>query len=319
MRRAAGVGAAALALLILGGCSDPDHRATTTLEQTTSAPTSTKPPPRKPPPRHVAPGVRRPGISTRTITFVDHSRTVMLPATGTVPRRLATIVRYPRGARGPLPLVVFGHGFAVTPRPYARLLDAWAKAGYVVAAPTFPLENAHAPGGPNESDLVNQPRDMSFVISQMLASGLVDARRIAVAGQSDGGETALAVAYDRHFLDRRVDAAVILSGAEIPGVGGFDFPLPSPPLLATQGTADTINPPSFTNAFFAIAPPPKYLLRLLGASHLGPYTDQQPQLQIVERVTIAFLDAYVKHARGALSRMLAAGDVPGLATLLADR
>jgi fermentation-respiration switch protein FrsA (DUF1100 family) len=139
-----------------------------------------------------------------------------------------------------------------------------------------------------------------------------------VTGQSDGGETALAVAYDRFFLDRRVRAAVILSGAEIPGVGGFDFPAPSPPLLATQGTADTINPPSFTHAFYDGAPPPKYLLQLFGAPHLPPYTYEQPQLGIVERVTIAFMDAYVRGVHGALKRMIAVGTVPGLAAVQAD-
>jgi dienelactone hydrolase len=222
---------------------------------------------------------------------------------------------------------VFGHGFAVTPAPYAALLQAWARAGYVVAAPIFPLENENAPGGPDESDLVNQPRDMSVVITRMLAasgrahgffSGLIDPSQIAVSGQSDGGETALAVAYDRFYVDRRVRAAVILSGAEIPGVGGFDFASPSPPLLATQGTADTINPPSLTYTFFDIAPPPKYLLAMFGATHLPPYTDEQPQLRIVERVTIAFMDRYVKRERGALRRVLSAGDVPGVSAIRAD-
>lgn len=270
------------------------------------------------------------------MTFEDSSRVVQIPGRGTRPRRLVTIVRYPAVgpagrtdgidarpelAAGPFPLVVFGHGFAVTPRPYASLLQAWARAGYVVAAPIFPLENADAPGGPDESDLVNQPGDMSVVISRMLAasrvrrgflSDLIDRRRIAVSGQSDGGETALAVAYDRHFIDRRVRAAVILSGAKIPGVGGLDFPAPSPPLLASQGTADTINPPRFTFAFFDVAPPPKYLLSLLGAPHLGPYTDQQPQLGVVERVTIAFFDRYLKGFRGARARITRAGDVPGI-------
>jgi fermentation-respiration switch protein FrsA (DUF1100 family) len=271
------------------------------------------------------------------VTFVDPSRTVTIPGRGRAPRTLVTVVRYPANvpvrrvdvtdapparATGPFPLIVFGHGFAVTPHPYAALLQAWARAGYVVAAPIFPLENAHAPGGPDESDLVNQPDDMSVVISRMLAasrsrrgffSGVIDRRAIAVSGQSDGGETALAVAYDRHFIDRRIRAAAILSGAKIPGVGGFDFPAPSPPLLATQGTADTINPPSFTFAFFDAAPPPKYLLTLLGAPHLGPYTDEKPQLRIVERVTSAFFDRYLKGARGALARMVRSGDVPGIA------
>jgi fermentation-respiration switch protein FrsA (DUF1100 family) len=262
-------------------------------------------------------------VAERTVTFVDHSRTVRIPGRAPGPRKLVTIVRYPAGLPGPFPLVVFGHGFAVTPRPYAALLEAWARAGYVVAAPVFPLESAGAPGGPNESDLVNQPRDMSVVITGMLASwffgGLLDRRAIAVSGQSDGGETALAVAYDRLFLDRRVRAAAILSGAKIPGVGGFDFPAPSPPLLATQGTADTINPPSFTHAFFDAAPAPKYLLTMFGASHLGPYTGRQPQLGVVERVTIAFFDRYLKGDRAALTRMVQAGDARGVSHLVVDR
>jgi dienelactone hydrolase len=215
----------------------------------------------------------------------------------------------------------------VTPAPYARLLEAWARAGYVVAAPVFPLGNANAPGGPNEADLVNQPRDMSFVITRMLAlgrdtsgalAGVIRAGEVAVAGQSDGGDTALTAAYDSQFRDRRIRAAVILSGQEIPGVGGYDFPPPSPPLLATQGLADTINFPATTFAFFDAAPPPKYLLTMPGAPHLGPYTDQQPQLGVVERVTIAFLDRSLKDQPGALARMQAAGHVPGVASLRSD-
>jgi dienelactone hydrolase len=281
-------------------------------------------------------------VGIRTLTFVDTSRTVRFPGQKPEPRTLVTVIRYPAAGSasrvdvpgaapastaGPFPLVIFGHGFAVTPGPYAPLLEAWARAGYVVAAPIFPLGNADAPGGPNESDIVNQPGDMSFVISRLLAlnakpaglfSHLITPNEIAVSGQSDGGETALATAYDTHFLDRRVRAAVILSGAEIPGVGGFTFPVPSPPLLAAQGTADTSNRPFFTYAFFNLAPRPKFLLTLPGAPHLPPYTTEQPQLTIVERVTIDFLNEYLKQSPGALHAMSAAGNVRGLATLQAD-
>ena len=278
-------------------------------------------------------------MGERVLTFIDRSRTVQYPGRAPAPRTLVTIVRYPAiappgggdiaGARplragGPYPLVIFGHGFAVTPTIYAPLLRAWARAGYVVAAPIFPLGNANAPGGPNESDLVNQPADMSFVITQMIAatgapagpfSGLIDARRIAVGGQSDGGDTALTAAYNEHFRDRRIRAAVILSGQEIPGVVGYDYPPPSPPLLATQGLADTINLPSTTDEFFDRAPPPKYVLTMPGAAHLPPYTYELPQLLVVERVTVAFLDRYLKGHRGALARMMSAADRPGIAAL----
>ncbi len=281
-------------------------------------------------------------VGLRVLRLVDTSRTIELPDGRTEPRTLITYVRYPAlgapgrvdlpgaapaRADGPFPLVVFGHGFDLTPASYTRLLQSWARAGYVVAAPVFPLENADAPGGPNESDLINQPADMSFVISQMLAAsrastgllaGLVNPSQIAVSGHSDGGDTALAVAYNATFRDPRVKAAVILSGAEIPGVGGFTFPPGGPPLLATQGTADTVNLPSATNAFFAVARPPKYLLSLIGAAHLPPYSYQQPQLSIVERVSIAFLNGYLKHESGALRRLVSLGSVPGRASLLAE-
>jgi fermentation-respiration switch protein FrsA (DUF1100 family) len=282
-----------------------------------------------------------PVVGLRVLRLSDTTRTISLAHGRTEPRTLVTYVRYPAlgapgasdvpgapaaHAGGPYPLVIFGHGFAVTPRIYAHLLQSLTRAGYVVAAPVFPLGNANAPGGPDESDLVNQPADMSFVISRLLAasaaatgplSGLIDPAHIAVAGQSDGGVTALAVAYSRRFRDARVGAAVIMSGAEMSGVGGFGFSRGGPPLLATQGTSDTINEPRFTYAFFKAARHPKYLLRLLGAEHLPPYTRQQPQLAIVERVTIAFLDGYLKRRPGSLQRLVPLGTVSGAASLVA--
>jgi dienelactone hydrolase len=333
---------AALAVLALGACGGSSKARSGAVQPATSTATVTK----AVTPAQTAPQAARPipkphppfAVGMREITFTDRSRMVTVPGKGAVPRALVTLIRYPatgppsgvdvRGAppvRGTkFPLLVFGHGFAVTPAIYSKLLQAWARAGYVVAAPIFPLENANAPGGPDESDLVNQPGDVSFVITRLLAlsraptgffAGLIDPREIAVSGQSDGGETALAISYNLYYLDRRVRATVILSGAKIPGVSGFDFPIPAPPLLATQGTADTVNPPSFTSAFYDVAPRPKYLLKMFGAAHLGPYTDEEPQLGIVERVTIAFLDLYVKGAAGARSGMFSAGDVPGVSAV----
>ena len=283
-------------------------------------------------------GGERFGVGEIHITYTDHSRWVTFPGHRPVPRQLVTVIRYPAAidssrvdvlaappaSPGPFPLVLFGEGYDITPAPYTRLLQTWAQAGYVVAAPIFPLSNAAAPGGPDQSDLVNQPTDMSFVISQMLRgdarrrgilSHLINPRAIAVTGQSDGGSTALAAAYNEHYVDHRIDAAVILSGAMIPGITGYTFPPPSPPLLAVQGTGDTVNAPASTYHYFALAPEPKFLLSLLGAPHLGPYTDEQPQLGIVERTTTAFLDRYLKQDTGALLRMQRAGNVPHLASL----
>jgi dienelactone hydrolase len=234
--------------------------------------------------------------------WVDTSRTVELPSGKQVPRHVITDVWYPPASdgAGPFPLVVFGHGFASAPSWYRRLLRHWALAGYVVAAPVFPLGNENAPGGPDESDIVNQPADLSFVITKVLAAsadstsplaGLVDPEKVAVAGQSDGATTAFAAAYEKPFYDDRIRAALVLSGAmlgprrlvEQTGV----------PLLAVQGTADRFNEPFYAHRLFRAAGKPKFLLLLHGAGHLPPYTVPGPQLAAVERVTVAFLAHYL--------------------------
>jgi dienelactone hydrolase len=265
------------------------------------------------------PGSERHAPEARVFRFIDRSRTIVLPDGRRIPRPITTIVRFPSNG-GPYPLIVFGHGFTLTPGKYSALLRAWTRAGYVVAAPVFPLGNTHAPGGPTEADLPNQPADMSFVITRLLEldrqsgsvlEGRIVPGRIAVAGQSDGAVTALAVAYDSRYRDRRVHAAVILSGAKPTGMAAF--PPHGPPLLAVQGTADPINDASYTKAYYQLARRPKFLLLLLGASHLPPYTTEQPQLSIVERVTIDFLDHYLKTAP--IGDLRAAGNRSGLSTL----
>jgi len=264
--------------------------------------------------------VRRTGSSgglPGVLRLVDRSRSIRLPGGHRVPRPVTTYLRYPPGRSGHWPLIVFGHGFATTPFRYRRLLRTWAAAGYLVAAPVFPLGNAHAPGGPDESDIVNQPRDMSFVISRLLAAsaspnsplhGLVDQARIAVAGQSDGAETAFATTYERPWHDRRVRAAVILSGAELGG--HVRLVSRTTPLLAVQGTADRINPPVYSLDLFHAVGRPKFLLLLRRAGHLGPYTVPGARLAAVERVSLAFLDHYLGSGRlGAIAR--AAARFPG--------
>lgn len=337
-QRLLALGAVALVLvtfasIILGTITPGSQRHSGQDDHSTQSKTQT-PAARSRPPSSFAVGLR-------VVRLVDNSRTITLADGRTEPRTLLTYVRYPAtgptGATdvsnapaastdGPFPLVVFGHGYALTPAAYAALLQSWARAGYVVAAPLFPLENANAPGGPDESDLSNQPGDMRFVISEMLAmsharsgplAGLIDERKIAVTGHSDGGDTALAVAYDRAYRDPRVGAAIILSGAEMPGVEAFTFPFGGPPLLAIQGTADTVNLPSATETFFREARPPKYLLRLPGAEHLPPYSVEQPQLGIVERVTIAFLNGYLKQKPNASQELVRLGSVPQIASMVA--
>jgi len=261
----------------------------------------------------------RPQVRLRVLRFVDTSRRAHFRDGTSGPRVLVTEVRYPSNGPGPFPLIVFAHGFTEVPDAYTRLLDTWVRAGYVVAAPIFPVESAHAPGGPSESDLVNEPRDISFVITRLTAAtdplhSLIDARRIAVAGQSDGAEAALSVAYDSRYRDRRIDAGIVMSGAAFPG---FAPPPPgAPPLLAVQGTSDPINEPAETTSYFQLMRRPKFLLWLVGAVHLPPYTTDDRWARVVDAATVAFLG----HALGGapLAPLIDAGTQAGVARIVSD-
>ena len=88
----------------------------------------------------------------------------------------------PAKRHGPFPLIVFAPGYSTTPATYSALLDAWVKAGIVVAAPVFPDTSPAAierqGGVDTESDIVNQPADVGFVAKRLtLAAGDFSGRR----------------------------------------------------------------------------------------------------------------------------------------------
>src|SRR5260221_945159 len=149
------------------------------------------------------------------------------------PRSLLTNVRYPlasgptaaRPARRRLPLIVFGPGFQFCDQAYGDLLRSWASAGYVVAAVNFPLSDCLTGAAATESDLVNQPGDISYAITSMRRlskarhgrfAGRINPRQIAIAGQSDVGDTVIAISANTCCTDHRVKAVAVLSGAQWP-------------------------------------------------------------------------------------------------------
>ncbi len=239
----------------------------------------------------------------------------------------------------PYPVIVFGEGFNVMPATYLPLLTAWVSAGYVVASPIFPLTSAEglAHYGVNlnnveladhyEDDLTNEPGDLSAAITEMATlaststsplSGEIDPNDVAVAGQSDGADAALALAANTCCVDSRVKAALVLSGAEFPGYQGQYFSTPAIPLLVTQGSADTVNAPYLSSQIYSLAPAPKAYLTLIGADHLAPYTALDPYESVVAKVTTDFLNGYLKGSQTSLGQMTADGTVSGVAQLVSD-
>jgi len=261
-----------------------------------------------------------PGIA-RNLVELDE------PVPGSAHRNIPVYLFYltptPAAAAPPKPLVVFSPGYDIDPLGYTPLLEAWARAGYLVAAPEYPYTTPGAPGGLDEADILNHPRDLAFVISQLttprssllpVGLQLIGPGDVAVAGHSDGGDVALALTAApccRFFTPR---AALILSGAELASFGSDYFSGGSVPMLVVQGTADAINPPGCSTEIYNQDPGTKYYLSLAGADHLEPYTEAGPAASVVAAVTIDFLDRFLRGDASGLTRAPAA--VAGTGTLV---
>jgi fermentation-respiration switch protein FrsA (DUF1100 family) len=273
-------------------------------------------------------------------TFVDDTRPTKANGTyaGAPNRTLHTTIYYPaRGKaadavtsdapsdrkRGPYPLILFSHGNNSFGAQYEPLLRQWASAGYVIAAPDYPLSNENAPGGATAADLDQQPADARFVMDRVLAlstkrsgvlAGTIDPKRIGAAGHSLGAITTYRLAYETCCADKRIKAAAVMSG--LAGDPPQFFTGISTPLLAEHGDADGTLPYAGGLAAYSTASPPKFFLTLLGGGHTPPYRGApEPAPTTVAHVTLDFFDRYLKSDRSALDRLRQDANQPGVATL----
>ncbi len=252
---------------------------------------------------------------------------IRYPTLSPVPKMLETPNAHPALRHGPFPMVVFGHGYALTPDTYAKLLDHWVRAGFVVVAPLFPdtsqaavanigVANSFLP----EADDINQPADMAFVTREMvkstartsqlcpIAHGLISHTEIALAGQSDGATTAVALAYDPKYETGapRYRAVVDLSG-ELFGAGtltpdALSANRTSPALFVSQSATDTCNPPQFSLAIYnGVHTSHKWFLKILSAHHLPPYigTNARAFAVVASTTTLFLQDEFAGRTPGA--------------------
>jgi predicted dienelactone hydrolase len=294
-----------------------DERADTT--STIAAPTTTT--------TTLAPATAPFAVATVSQTFVDPTRGT--PARGGNPeapsRTIVTTIYYPTPAAvpnpppvvGPFPLLVFAHGYAIDAAAYAPLLHDLAAGGYVVAAPDFPGTSTAYAGGAIRADSLEEPADISFVITSMISVsgapgplfGLVDGNAVGDAGQSDGGVVAGAAAFNTCCIDPRIRASTNLTG----GAFGFDgqwFPPGTPPVMFVHATADEVNPYGASTSMFAQAQSPKYLFTIEGGSHLEVYVDP-PWEDHVARAMVAFFDLHLKADPSGAERLTLEGSQPG--------
>src|SRR4051812_21917029 len=271
-------------------------------------------------------------VGRRVERFVDTSRST--PANGRVPakpsRMLETIVEYPTAGAldanhdtnnapampGRFPLLVFAHGFSAhADNPY---LHPWAAAGFVAVSPTFPLTNTDAVGEPNRDDVLNEPADVSFVISQMAhlpesqadLQAVVDASSVGIMGQSLGAAIALSVGFNKQYKDPRIKA--VASAAGSCPAAACPFNATPVPLMVIHGTADPFAPYQGAVDDYARATRPKFFVTLVGAKHVQ---FGQPWDAIAEQATIDFFRRYVANRTDSLTQLNADVNSPSKARL----
>jgi len=274
------------------------------------APTATRPSP------PVAPGMGPPfAVRSETITLFDPSRPTQ--ARGSVPassgRSLVTDLLIPSGVSGPLPLVVFAHGWNSDPSFYEPLLQQWAQAGFLVAAPVFPDSTDLYAGSP-VSDYADQALDMSFVITSLLHSHVVsvDPTRIAVAGHSDGGTDVALLALNPAYADPRVRAIVCMSGEMPSGVAPYAVGASSAALLVAVGSNDEYGLAPLTPIVFQDArASSKALIVEQGGDHLGSFVGATPAAAAMREETTRFLELALEPRSPSTADVLGALQPPG--------
>lgn len=299
-----------------------------------------------------APDPARPGPFAVGTTALVVSRT---SSTSGEPRPLDTAIWYPavragatgsvqpatdaRVARGRWPLVVFSHGLCGDPRNHEFLTRALASWGVVVAAPPHPGGRfADLPGCLRTvaDSYVNRPDDVRAALDALVAADRdpasrfhrrLRAGRMAVAGVSFGGQTAIRVAA----LDARVRAVVAFApGLFGPGLAELVVDVPA---LVMVGDVDTFAPlETQARPYFELLRGPRTLALLHHTGHFA-YTDrctfgagrpdcapgtlsQDDANTLVLRQAVPFL---LRHLRGARpwARLLRPSATPDGVTVLA--
>ena len=308
------IAAALLSVGLAGGSGAP---APAVRSAPTAPPKATTPAPRVPtghaPTQAFAVGVRQLKLNR------DGDRplpvTVWYPARGEAG---GTPERSAPAATGRFPVVMFSHGLGARPEDYQLLLSRWAAAGFVVAAPKFPHTGQGGDG--NVLDVLNQPADVSYALTQLLAldtkagdplRGRLDAERVAAAGHSAGGVTTIGLFTAGR--DERLDAGIVFAGT---GLGvGTAFAGAAAPQLFVHGEADEVVDYAAGKAVYDAVPWPKAMLSLPKGDHGRALLTDGKALRVVSDTTVEFLRWTLYGDAAAKKRLPADATRGNLATL----
>lgn len=238
-------------------------------------------------------------IGLRELRLVDESRGIKaaMGFAGSDTRRIDVKVWYPgEGTQGsivrdapiadgaPWPLVVYSHGTFGHADNAMHIVRALVRAGYVVAAPDYPLSSSKAFTKirfADISDVSEQVRDVRFVIDKILADPVlrkaIDPEAIGVTGHSLGAVTSYFATYGEGIRDPRIKAMVSIAGGDPVqtaltndmGLLGTQHAAVSVPVLFLSADRDLFaRMTGRPHAAYARVEPPRYELLIHNGVHV---------------------------------------------------
>lgn len=260
-------------------------------------------------------------IGTVEHIYVDSSRNN---------RAVLTIIHYPAESAGndtePVgtghPIVIIGHGLAMTPNAYLNLAETLVPLGYVVVLPGTETSIIPAPSH------IEFGRDIRFLANYIRLQAATDAsyflnarlsNKAAIAGHSMGGGAALLAAglgeedFDTYigFASAETNPSAILASGQLTGL----------PLLMFSGENDGVTPPANHQdpMYEAANTHCKVQIYITGGGHCyfansnfacdlgesfsppGPSISREKQQEITARYLIPWLDYHLKGSGDLLS------------------
>lgn len=253
-------------------------------------------------------------------TFVDASRATSEASNPAYsPTRSLPTDLYIPTASEPLPLIMFSHGYHGEPAKFSELFTAWARAGYIVAAPKFPLTSTRGEPYDILTDYVNQPGDISFVLDELLKGPLktkIDTKRIGAAGLSLGGATTIGLVYNPCCRETRFQSAAIFDAVRLP----FDKPFEQNkiPVLFAHIDTDIAAPYKVLREAYADSASPKWFVTFTTGIHPEAYENTpSPHDATATATSIDFFDLTLLGDKSAEARLMHDGTNKGESSIVA--
>ena len=214
-------------------------------------------------------------VGHTTITFNDPSRTGGFGSGGGTGRQIQTEIYYPAttagdnvaASSGTFPVIVFGHGFAMSWDAYTNIWEHFVPMGYIMA---FPRTEGSLIPSPSHSDFgldlawVEQLMHAENVSSSSILYQHVHANS-AIMGHSMGGGASILAAQN----NTNIKTVVGLAPAETTPSAISAAPSVSVPAVIYSGSSDGVTPPADHHIpiYNGLASACKTFVSIIGGAH----------------------------------------------------